>query len=212
MKSFFNWFRQQIKSTTEDDNIVKYLIIGLGNIGDEYEHTRHNIGFDVVDALAKTHGSSWKPGQYGFVAEFRHKGRSIHLLKPNTYMNLSGKAVRYWVQKLKIQPQNWLVVVDEIQFDVGVVKMHKKGSSGSHNGLKSIQDLMQTSQYARIRLGIGNDFFQGQQVEYVLGTWPDNDWKQMQAAIDTAVKMVHSYVSIGIDRAMSAHNMKKPKA
>ena len=193
----------------EEDLVVKYLIIGLGNIGSEYQKTRHNIGFDALDKLAKQEGIPFKNDQLGDIAEFKHRGRSIILLKPNTYMNLSGKAVRYWVQKLKIQPNHWMVVVDEFQFEIGVFKIQKKGSSGGHNGLKSVEDLMQGSTYPRLRIGIGHDFYRGQQVDYVLGNWTDEQWKEMQPVLESVCDAIRSFASIGLDKTMNQFNSRK---
>lgn len=193
----------------EIDRTLKYLVIGLGNIGSEYQKTRHNIGFDVLDRLAEQEGIQFKNDQLGFIAEFRHRGRTIYLLKPNTYMNLSGKAVRYWVQKLKISADHWLVVVDEFQFDIGVLKLLRKGSSGGHNGLKSVEDIMQTSNYPRLRIGIGHDFYRGQQVDYVLGRWDDDQWIEMQPVIDQACDAIRSLAAIGLDKTMNQFNQKK---
>jgi PTH1 family peptidyl-tRNA hydrolase len=188
---------------------VKYLIIGLGNIGAEYQNTRHNIGFDALDKIAESEGCNFRSDQFGSLAEYKYKGRTIYLLKPSTYMNLSGKAVRYWVQKLKILEGNWLVVTDEKQFEVGVFKLQKKGSDGGHNGLKSVQELMQTSSYPRLRIGIGSEFFPGQQVDYVLSKWSPKQWEIIKTILDEVPKIVRSFVSIGIDRTMNQFNKKK---
>ena len=197
------------RSVYDKDQSVKYLVIGLGNIGKEYERTRHNVGFDVLDRLADEEGVGFKNDQFGALAEFKHKGRTIYLLKPNTYMNLSGKAVRYWVQKLKINENNWLIVVDEFQFDIGVCKLFKKGNSGGHNGLKSVEDTMQTSNYPRLRIGIGHDFHRGQQVDYVLGNWTEEQWSEMQPVIKTACDAIRSFAAIGLDKTMNQFNQKK---
>ncbi len=197
-----NWFVPE----KEHDDTMKFLIIGLGNMGAEYDHTRHNVGFDVVDHLADQQGVTFDNETLGDLATFRYKGRHVYLLKPSTYMNLSGKAIRYWVQKLKIANGNWLVVVDEFQFDVGVMKLQKKGSSGGHNGLKSVENMMQSSTYPRLRIGIGHDFPRGRQVDYVLGNWTDEQKSHLGPIFDQASEVVLSFVSIGIDRAMSQHN------
>jgi len=198
------WFRKNVENQP-----VKYLIVGLGNMGSEYDKTRHNIGFDVLDHLAAQEGCAFKDEQLGDIAQFKHKGRAIYLLKPSTFMNLSGKAVRYWVQKLNIAPENWLVIVDEFQFDIGEYKLQKKGSDGGHNGLKSIQQLMNGNKYPRLRVGIGHNFHRGQQVEYVLGKWKDHEWKEMQPVIDISCDVVRSFASIGLDKTMNAFNKKK---
>ncbi|MCB0669155.1 MAG: aminoacyl-tRNA hydrolase [Saprospiraceae bacterium] len=187
---------------------MKYLIIGLGNMGVEYERTRHNIGFDVLDEIARQENVQFKADQLGDIAMFRHRGRTVYLLKPSTYMNLSGKAVRYWVQKLKINQNHWLTVVDEFQFEMGVIKLQKKGSSGGHNGLKSVENLMQSSSYPRLRIGIGHNFYRGQQVDYVLGKWTDEEWMDMQSVIESACDAIRSFVAIGLDRTMNQFNKK----
>ena len=209
MKQFIRTFFKCPTKITRQNPFVKYLIIGLGNIGAEYQNTRHNIGFDVLDGIADSEGCTFKPDHLGSIAEFRHKGRIIYLLKPSTYMNLSGKAVRYWVQKLKIAEDHWLIITDEKQFDVGAFKLQKKGSDGGHNGLKSVQELMQTSSYPRLRIGIGNEFFPGQQVDYVLSKWTPDQWEVIKGVIDEAPKIVLSFVSVGIDRTMTKFNKKK---
>ena len=207
--NLIKYFRSYFTRKDEIAADMKYLIVGLGNMGADYDHTRHNVGFDVVDALAEAASVSFKHEQLGDVAQYKHRGRQIYLLKPSTYMNLSGKAVRYWVQKLKIQPNNWLVVVDELQFDVGVFKLQKKGGPGSHNGLKSVQDIMQTSNYPRLRVGIGSNFHRGQQVDYVLGKWKQEEWEQIEQSLPAICDTIHAFASIGIDRAMTQYNKKK---
>lgn len=177
-------------------------------MGAEYERTRHNIGFDVLNKLALRQNVDFKNDQLGDIAEFKYKSRSIFLLKPSTYMNLSGKAVRYWIQKLRINEDQWLVVVDEFQFDIGVMKLQKKGSAGGHNGLKSIEQTMQTSAYPRLRIGIGHDFFRGQQVDYVLGKWTAEEWTEMQPVMESAGDAILSFATIGMDRTMNGFNKK----
>ena len=209
--NLIEYFRSFIKKEDQAPAAMKYLIIGLGNMGNEYDHTRHNVGFDAIDALASEAKVRFKNEQLGDLAEYKYKGRQIYLLKPSTFMNLSGKSVRYWVQKLKIQNDHWLIIVDELQFNIGDFKLQKKGSSGGHNGLKSVQDLMQTSNYARIRIGIGNDFHRGQQVDYVLGKWKEDEWTLVSKTLPEICKTVHSFVTIGVDRAMSQHNKRSSK-
>ena len=148
---------------------MKYLIVGLGNIGAEYAGTRHNIGFKVLDALAEASNAVFTTARYGDVAELKHKGRTLILLKPSTYMNLSGKAVRYWMEAEKIAPENLLVVSDDIALPFGTLRMRPRGSAGGHNGLKNIAELLGTEDYARMRFGVGGDFPKGHQVDYVLG-------------------------------------------
>ena len=166
---------------------MKYLIVGLGNIGPDYENTRHNIGFRVLDAFAKASNIVFQDKRYGFVAETRLKNKSLLLLKPSTFMNLSGNAVRYWLQKEKIEDRNLLVVVDDLALPFGTLRLKSKGSDAGHNGLKHIEQVLGTQQYARLRFGIGNDFPRGAQVDYVLDEFPvkrssffPNDWRRLR--------------------------------
>ena len=198
------WFNRD----EQIDASMKYLVVGLGNMGGEYENTRHNIGFDVVDALAQQLDCPFESEHLGDLAHGKYKGRHIYLLKPSTFMNLSGKAVRYWVQKLQIRPSQWLVVVDEIQFDLGTVRMQKKGSAGGHNGLQNIQNLMQTISYPRLRIGIGRNFGRGQQVDYVLGKWSSNESEKLDKILQRATEMVLAFASIGLDQTMAQFNKK----
>jgi PTH1 family peptidyl-tRNA hydrolase len=185
---------------------MKYLIAGLGNIGSEYAETRHNIGFKVVEELASSLEGEWKNVTLGSIAEVRHKGRILILLKPNTYMNLSGKSVNYWMQKEKIPIENLLVVVDEIQLDLGTIRLRGKGTDGGHNGLKDIQAQLNTTEYARLRIGVGKNFHQGQQVNYVLGKWTDEEIKVLPDILKAGADAVKSFVSIGLKRAMDQVN------
>lgn len=203
-KCLTEWF---VKNETVDAS-MKYLIVGLGNMGSEYDRTRHNIGFDVLDILAVQEGAIFKHEVLGDLAQFKYKGRTVYLLKPSTYMNLSGKAVRHWVQKLKIASEHWVVVVDEFQFDIGDVKLQKKGGPGGHNGLKSVESMMQSSTYPRLRIGIGHDFHRGGQVDYVLSKWTDEQATAIAAVKEEACKVLKSFVAIGLDRAMTFHNRK----
>ena len=165
---------------------MKYLIVGLGNIGPEYHETRHNIGFMAVDALAKAAGATFTDGRYGFTATLSVKGRQLLLLKPSTFMNLSGNAVRYWMQKENIPLENVLVVVDDLALPFGTLRLKGKGSDAGHNGLKHIAATLGTQNYARLRFGIGNDFPRGGQIDYVLGHFTDEDWKTMGERLETA--------------------------
>ncbi|MEZ4911330.1 MAG: aminoacyl-tRNA hydrolase [Saprospiraceae bacterium] len=176
---------------------MKYLIVGLGNIGPEYEYTRHNIGFDVVNALAKQENIQFRSETHGSIAEFKHKGKMIYLLKPSTYMNLSGKAVKYWMTKLKIDKENVLIVVDDIHLDLGATRMRDKGSDGGHNGLKDINAELGTTQFNRLRVGVGKDFRPGQQVNYVLGKWKQSESEQVEEMILKSTKIILDFVSIG---------------
>ncbi len=188
---------------------MKYLIVGIGNIGQEYENTRHNIGFDTLDALAGASNAVFEPARLGDVAKCKFKGRTLLLLKPSTYVNLSGKAVRYWLDKEKIPQENLLVVVDDLALPLASTRMRGKGSDAGHNGLKSIQQLIGAN-YARIRMGIGNDFPKGGQVDFVLGKWGDDEVEPMERAKLRAVEMIESFVSIGLQRTMNDFNKKPP--
>lgn len=187
---------------------MKYLIVGLGNIGPEYHETRHNIGFMVVNNLAKAAGATFKDGRYGFTTTLSIKGRQLLLLKPSTYMNLSGNAVRYWMQKENIGIENLLIVVDDLALPVGALRLKGKGSDAGHNGLKHIAATLGTQNYARLRFGIGNDFPKGAQVDYVLGHFSDEDWKILPERLDMAGEIVKSFCLAGIDITMNQFNKK----
>ena len=185
---------------------MKYLIVGLGNIGPEYELTRHNIGFLVVDRLADIHKASFDLTRHAEKAELRYKGRQIHLIKPTTYMNLSGKAVAYWMQELGISKENVLVIVDDLALPFGSLRMRTKGSSAGHNGLKNIEQLLGGQDYARLRFGIGDDFHKGQQVDYVLSNFSKQEIERLPELMDKAGEMILSFCSIGAARTMSLFN------
>ena len=187
---------------------MKYLIIGLGNPGAEYENTRHNIGFKVLDVLVSASNTSFTTDRYADVAEVKFKGRNLVLIKPNTFMNLSGKAVNYWLQNTKIGAANMLVVTDDISLPFGALRMRKKGSDGGHNGLKNIQAVLGNSNYPRLRFGVGDDFSRGKQVEYVLDDFSDEDYTTMNNRMEMAVKMIQAFATIGIDYTMSDFNGK----
>ena len=183
----------------------KYLIVGLGNPGYEYENTRHNTGFMVLDKMAESAGVSFEDKRYGYVAETSIKGRKVFLLKPTTYMNLSGNAVRYWLQKENIDHKRLLVVVDDLSIPLGDYRLKGNGSNGGHNGLGNIQQLI-GQQYARLRMGIGNEFQRGQQVDWVLGKYTDEDMRTLQPSIDEAVEIIRSFVLAGLDITMNQFN------
>lgn len=183
----------------------KYLIVGLGNPGREYEMTRHNTGFMVVDELADKLGATFEDKRYGFVAETSIKGRKVFILKPTTYMNLSSNAVRYWLQKENIDQSRLLVIVDDLSIPLGDFRLKGNGSNGGHNGLGNIQQLI-GQQYARLRMGIGADFQQGQQVDWVLGRYDDDDMKTLQPSIDMAVEIIKSFVLAGLNITMNQFN------
>ena len=187
---------------------MKYLIVGLGNIGAEYASTRHNIGFRVLDALAEASGAVFTAERYGSVARIKHKGRTLVLLKPATYMNLSGKAVRYWLDAEKIELDHLLVVVDDIALPFGALRMRSKGSAGGHNGLKNIDALLGRSDYARIRFGIGGDFARGHQVDYVLGEWNDDEQKALPERLKIFGDAVLTFATLGADRTQNLFNNK----
>ncbi|WP_126247461.1 aminoacyl-tRNA hydrolase [Chitinophaga rhizosphaerae] len=185
---------------------MKYLIVGLGNIGPEYHHTRHNIGFDVADAFAAKHQAVFRSDRLADVADVRWKGKIFVVIKPTTYMNLSGRAVKYWMDKEKIPVENVLVIMDELALPLETLRLRPGGSDAGHNGLKSIQDSIATNQYPRLRFGIGNDFPKGRQVDYVLGKWSAKEEPVVQQKIDTCVEIVESFAAIGLPRTMNNYN------
>jgi PTH1 family peptidyl-tRNA hydrolase len=185
----------------------KYLIVGLGNIGPEYEMTRHNTGFMVLDAFAKASNTSFDDRRYGFVAETSLKGRKVMLLKPSTFMNLSGNAVRYWLNHENIDQSRLLVISDEVALPLGTFRLKANGSNGGHNGLGHIQQLI-GQDYARLRMGIGNDFPRGMQIDWVLGRYSEEELQTLQPAIETAVEVIRSFVLAGIDVTMNQYNKK----
>ncbi len=187
---------------------MKYLIVGLGNIGDEYRDTRHNIGFNVLDAFAKASNIVFKDGRYGETADLSLKGRQLVLLKPSTYMNLSGNAVRYWMQQEKVPLENVLIVVDDLALPFGALRLKPKGSDAGHNGLKHIAATLGTENYARLRFGIGNNFPKGAQIDYVLGHFSEEEKQQMGERIDTACEIIKSFCLAGIAITMNQFNKK----
>lgn len=185
---------------------MKFLIAGLGNIGSEYDLTRHNIGFDIADVLAIKNNAQFKQDRLAFVTDYKWKGKSIIVIKPTTYMNLSGKAVKYWMEKEKVPIENVLVLVDELALPLGTLRMKGSGSDGGHNGLKSLQDSLQTTKYPRLRFGIGNDYPKGKQVDFVLGKWTDEEFPIVKDKILTSVEMVESFIFRGIQQTMNQYN------
>lgn len=188
---------------------MKYLIVGLGNIGPEYQDTRHNIGFSVLDAFAKASNAVFEDKRYGAVCEVKVKGRTLVLLKPNTYMNLSGKAVSYWMQKEKVALEDLLVVVDDLALPFGTLRLRGQGSDGGHNGLKNINALLGTTAYARLRFGIGNDFQKGGQIDYVLGKWEEEENEKLPVLLKRGGEIITSFVLQGIARTMNIFNTNK---
>jgi PTH1 family peptidyl-tRNA hydrolase len=201
--SFFN-----TSTENKEDPMKKYLIVGLGNIGDKYKNTRHNIGFMVLDHFANKEDISFATEKLGDVADFRFKGRSFKLLKPSTYMNLSGKAVNYWLVKEKIPLENLLIICDDINIPFGTFRLKAKGSDGGHNGLKDINTVLQTQNYARFRFGIGSDFSKGRQVDFVLGEWDEEETKKMSERLDKAYDLIKSFGTSGIANTMNEFNGK----
>lgn len=187
---------------------MKYLIIGLGNIGEEYANTRHNIGFIVLDALAQERGVTFRTDRLGAVAEFRYKSRQFVLVKPSTYMNLSGKAVRYWMQKENVDAFNILVVTDDVDLDLGALRLRASGSGGSHNGMNHIIETLGNNDFPRMRVGIGNDYPRGTQVDYVLGKWTRSEETILLTRIPLAVEAILSFGTIGLSRTMNEYNNK----
>lgn len=187
----------------------KYLIVGLGNVGPDYDMTRHNTGFIVLDAFAKASNIVFDDRRYGFVAETSVKGRKVFLLKPSTFMNLSGNAVRYWMNKENIPVERVLVVVDDLALPLGTLRLKPSGSNAGHNGLGHIRQVLGTDRYSRLRVGIGNDFPRGMQVQWVLGRYNDEEMKALEPKVQTACEMIKSFVLCGVDFTMNAYNKKK---
>jgi PTH1 family peptidyl-tRNA hydrolase len=206
-KTFINWFLPK-KETKIVDTMNKFLIVGLGNIGAEYLNTRHNIGFKALDYFAKKNSISFETVKLGSMAQYRFKGKTFFLLKPNTYMNLSGKAVHYWMTQEKIPLENILVITDDLNLSFGTIRIKPKGSDGGHNGLKSIQETLGTDVYARLRFGVGSDFAKGRQVDYVLGEWGDEEKITLKDRIKLAADMAKAFCSIGLQLTMTNFNNK----
>lgn len=188
---------------------MKYLIAGLGNIGAEYKNTRHNIGFQILDALAEASNISFNDKRYGFVAEYKFKARTFILLRPTTYVNLSGLAVRYWMKKENIPIENLLVLVDDLALPFGTIRLRAKGGAGGHNGLENINQVLGRNDYARLRFGIGDNFRQGFQVDYVLGEWDAEELKELPEKIDNCIEIIQSFGTIGTERTMNFYNKRK---
>jgi PTH1 family peptidyl-tRNA hydrolase len=186
-----------------------FLVVGLGNIGAEYAASRHNIGFMILDAWAQASNVVFEPGRYGDQAVVHDKGREIHLLKPSTYMNLSGNAVRYWLQKLDLPKDRLLVICDDINLPFGSLRLRRSGSDGGHNGLSNIQEMLESQDWARLRVGIGHDFAQGQQIDYVLGNFPEEEQSLIPEIAKTIISGVRTWCFVGIDKAMNQLNTKQ---
>jgi PTH1 family peptidyl-tRNA hydrolase len=191
---------------SEPGFMSKYLIVGLGNIGSEYAGTRHNIGFDVVEVLAYKHGATFKAGRHADIAELKYKGKNLTIIKPTTYMNLSGKAVKYWIDKETIPLEHVLVIVDEVALPLSRIRLRPSGSDGGHNGLRSIQAVLETVNYPRLRFGIGNHYPKGMQAEFVLSRWFPEEIALVKQKIEKCVEIIESFVFIGIERTMNEAN------
>ncbi|MGS2727787.1 aminoacyl-tRNA hydrolase [Psychroserpens sp. BH13MA-6] len=186
----------------------KFLVAGLGNVGDKYVNTRHNIGFKVLDALAEKEGLTFETQKLGDIATYKFKGRTFILLKPSTYMNLSGKAVKYWMTKEKIPQDNLLVITDDLNLPFGSIRLKTKGSDGGHNGLKDIQNVLQTTKYNRFRFGISDEFSKGRQVDYVLGEWSDEEIQKLPERLNQSVEVIKSFGTAGVHNTMNTFNGK----
>lgn len=185
---------------------MKYLVVGLGNIGAEYADTRHNVGFMVADELVKKAGATYSTLRYAYYSEFKYKSRVVHVIKPTTYMNLSGKAVNYWMNELKIPLENVLVIVDDLAIPFGKVRLRPKGSSAGHNGLKSIEALCGGQNYPRLRFGVGDNFPKGRQVDYVLSGFDKDELMEVPALIEQSVEMAQSFIATGLELTMTRYN------
>ena len=197
-----------IKVETKDELMKKFLIVGLGNIGDKYTNTRHNIGFKIIDEVADEYNVTFETEKLGDVATFRFKGRTFILLKPSTFMNLSGKAVKYWMDKENIAIDNLLVVTDDLNIDFGTIRIKAKGSDGGHNGLKNIQEKLGTNTYPRFRFGVGSDYSKGRQVDYVLGEWNKEETSFLIERLPMSVKIITSFGTAGLANTMNTFNGK----
>ncbi len=207
IRNLFKW-NSIVNPIEETNSMKKFLIVGLGNIGDKYANTRHNIGFKILDALAEKEDLKFETQKLGDLTTYKFKGRTFILLKPSTYMNLSGKSVLYWLTKEKIPLENVLVVTDDLNLPFGNIRLKTKGSDGGHNGLKDIQNKLQTTKYNRFRFGINDEFSKGRQVDYVLGEWTDDEYKQLPERFNKAIELIKSFGTAGINNTMNAFNGK----
>ncbi len=197
-----------IKDESTINDMKKFLIVGLGNIGEKYDETRHNIGFKILDKLALNESINFESEKLGAIAKFRFKGRTFILLKPSTYMNLSGKAVKYWLTKEKIPLENLLVICDDLNLTFGAIRLKGKGSDGGHNGLKDIQNTLQTQQYPRFRFGVGAEFSKGRQIDYVMGNWNENEVKELPERLEKSCELIKSFGTAGLNNTMNTFNGK----
>ena len=199
---------KNIVEETEEDSMKKFLVVGLGNIGPKYHNTRHNIGFRILDAFAKKESLTFETQKLGDLTTYKYKGRTILLLKPNTYMNLSGKAIKYWLTKEKISIENLLVITDDINLSFGMIRLKAKGSAGGHNGLKDTEAQLNTSKYCRFRFGVGAEFSKGRQVDYVLGEWNTEEESAMTERIEKGIELIKSFATAGLANTMNTFNGK----
>jgi PTH1 family peptidyl-tRNA hydrolase len=205
------WLFHLFSSTKKEDNtdcMKKFLIVGLGNIGPEYVNTRHNIGFKIIDHFAKKESLSFETVKFGMLTEYKFKGRTFLLLKPNTYMNLSGKAVKFWMDKENIPLENILVITDDLNISFGTIRLKPKGSDGGHNGLKNINLLLNTQNYSRFRFGISDEFKKGKQVDYVLGEWNESEKLKLPERLELASEIIKSFGTAGLENTMTSYNGK----
>ena len=208
-KIFQNIFKNKENLSIKDKiNMKKFLIVGLGNIGEKYSNTRHNIGFQILDYFAIKEKMTFESGKLGDKATYKLKGRTFIFLKPSTYMNLSGKAVKYWLEKEKIQIENLLVITDDINLPLGSLRLKIKGSDGGHNGLKDIQDKLNTTKYNRLRFGVSNNFSKGRQVDYVLGEWTTEESQIIEERLDLSIEIIKSFALSGVNNTMNGFNGK----
>ncbi len=192
----------------EEDLMKKFLIVGLGNIGEKYENTRHNIGFRILDNMVEKEGATFETKKLGDISNIKVKGRTLILLKPNTYMNLSGKAVKYWLDKENVLLENLLIITDDLNLPFGTIRLKTKGSDGGHNGLKDIQDKLQTTKYNRFRFGISDAFSKGRQVDYVLGKWSEQESSKLEERLKVSSELIKSFAFAGVNNTMNQFNGK----
>lgn len=205
-----NWFSKIFQNKTVQNELPmkKFLVVGLGNIGIEYVNTRHNIGFKVLNYFANKNAISFHTAKLGEVAEYKTKGRTLVLLKPNTYMNLSGKAVKYWMEKENIDKENVLIITDDLNLSFGTIRIKTKGTDGGHNGLKNIQLVLNSSEYPRFRFGISDEFKKGKQIDYVLGEWNDEEKTKLSERLEVASEIITSFALAGLNETMNIYNGK----
>lgn len=206
LKSIQSFFGNTIENNEE--NMQKFLIVGLGNIGSQYENTRHNIGFKILDHFAHKNNITFESNKLGTIVQYKFKGRMFYLLKPSTFMNLSGKSVKYWLSNENIPLENLMVICDDINLPFGTIRIKTSGSDGGHNGLKSVYEILQTQQYNRFRFGIGAEFSEGRQSDYVLGVWTEDELKLITERLDKSIQVITSFGTAGINNTMNTFNGK----